>query len=481
MKATYQWTLFTALSLANEFPDDAAVREATTVWLANGKGIATEAFVNAKRGIATEAPRWTTINELRASLDDGSVWIDIARQDMIHYHATKYSERLGDPRYVAWIMPKFGAIQRVDLGDAKAIDKMVEEFRQSIGNSGGAAGDVTQVGEMAATEAMNTLIASISKAVWQPIQTRLDDSVKRLRLSPDGSLRLLPWAALTNDDSELLVQQYATTLFSSGRELAAPKRRSHAVATPPTVFSNPNFDQPIAEKRAAYEAVFRAAPPSGSDQRSLALDRDRLRAAPLPGTAIESAAILPSLERWFQRAPVQYRGRYALESIAKKMVSPPVVVFATHGFFVNDETKGFDPLERCGLLLSGCNDARSSIAGDDGVLTGTEITDIDLRGTELVVLSACETGIGRVEDGNGVAGLARSFRIAGAGSVVATLWQIPDFDTAKLMSDFFAEVAEGTAKDEALRRAQIKRIESRRSRNGAAHPYFWAGFTIGGR
>ncbi|MGB7324002.1 MAG: CHAT domain-containing tetratricopeptide repeat protein [Rubripirellula sp.] len=481
MTTTYQWTLFMALSLADEFPNDLAVREATAVWLANGKGIATDAFVNAKRGNQDNAVLWTTIDELRAAMDDQSVWIDIVRQDVIKFHAAQYSERLGDPHYVAWILPKTGDIQRIDLGDANAIDALVDRFRSLIGKSGGAGGEVASVGEIAATETIESVLAEVAKAVWQPIQMRLADDVKRLRISPDGALWLLPWAALPTDESEKIVQRYATTLFTSGRELVAPQAQSPASVTPATIFSNPAFDQPIAEKRAAYKAVFRTAPPTQSDQRSLAIDRVTLRATPLPGTAIESAAIMPSLQRWFSRTPIQYRGRYALESVAKQMVSPPVVVFATHGFFVDDESKSVDPLQRCGLLLSGCNDARSSIAGDDGVLTGTEITEIDLRGTELVVLSACETGVGRIEDGNGVAGLGRSFRIAGARSVAATLWQIPDFDTAKLMSDFFAEVATGTAKDEALRRAQLKRIESRQSRNGAAHPYFWSGFTISGQ
>jgi hypothetical protein len=170
----------------------------------------------------------------------------------------------------------------------------------------------------------------------------------------------------------------------------------------------------------------------------------------------------------------------ALKTALRDVKHPAVLVLSTHGFFLpapEDKTAVDNPLLRCGLLLAACNDKQ---APEQGVLTGLEVVGMDLRGTDLVVLSACETALGEVQQGEGVAGLRQCFQLAGADAVVATLWQIPDRPSAQQMARFFELLAQKKGKAEALAQAQRELIATRRKEAGAAHPFFWAAFTVTG-
>jgi CHAT domain-containing protein len=117
---------------------------------------------------------------------------------------------------------------------------------------------------------------------------------------------------------------------------------------------------------------------------------------------------------------------------------------------------------------------------DDGILTGMEIAGLDLWGTKLVVLSACQTGLGDVQQGEGVMGLRRAFLLAGARRVLATLWMVPDRETQELMSDFITRWKAGSPGVDALREAQLDMIAELRKKHGYAHPFYWAAFTMTG-
>jgi CHAT domain-containing protein len=141
-----------------------------------------------------------------------------------------------------------------------------------------------------------------------------------------------------------------------------------------------------------------------------------------------------------------------------------------------------NPLLRCGLALAGANRAGSVEQGSDGILTADEVLSLPLRGTELVVLSACETGLGEVKKGEGVYGLRRVFTQAGARSLVMSMWSVPDRETQELMVEFYRNAVSGKMdRCQALRQAALKQKEVVRQRYGQDHPYYWGAFVFLGQ
>jgi CHAT domain-containing protein len=175
-------------------------------------------------------------------------------------------------------------------------------------------------------------------------------------------------------------------------------------------------------------------------------------------------------------------------------------LFATHGFFLSDQQiktdriglpdrqpSGIeDPMLRSGLYFAGAN---RTLAGkpvpeglDNGVLTAMEAGGLNLRGTELVVLSACNTGLGDVKNGEGVFGLRRALQEAGAQSVLMSLWSVPDEETLDLMKLFYAKWLDGMEIHQALKEAQLEmREQVKMSHDGKDLPYYWGAFVLVGR
>ncbi|MEZ6133167.1 MAG: CHAT domain-containing tetratricopeptide repeat protein [Planctomycetaceae bacterium] len=423
-----------------------------------------------------KADPWVSASSVRGQLPFDSVFVNIARFDVAQVTSLKKDRE--PARYVAWVIPAAGAgeIHLVDLGPAQPIDQKVAAIRAQIQKT---LNDLPESDEAALETALQKSLNEISDLVLRPLEASLGDVVEVI-LSPDGSLWNLPWNALLMSDGRYLVEAFRTRYVLSGRELVAsiPER---AAISEPVLFADPDFDLSPDGVQAAQ-----------SENRHHLRFASTARFQRLSASAAEAVAIKPSVEAYSRINARVLLQKDAQEAAFKNLHRPRVLLLSTHGFFQKDpatasegaEASTFgNPLLRCGLALSGCNNRAKAIEEEteDGILTGLEIVGTDLRGTELVVLSACETGLGDIHSGEGVAGLRQAFQLAGAQSVVSSLWQVEDGETARLMSDLFRNIADGMNKSEALRQAQLTRIQKRRERFGSAHPFFWAAFTLTGQ
>jgi CHAT domain-containing protein len=437
-------------------------------------------------GSKAALPEWIELAAVRKALPADAVLIDIA-----HFRRRDFKARGGkkwhEARYAAWLSPKVGQVRLIDLGPAERIDAAIKRLRAAMQE---AAKHIKADGEEKAEQALRQHLDALSKLVLAPLLPHISASKKWL-VSPDGNLWLLPWEALTLPDGKFAVEKHLVSYLTSGRDLLPPPQ-AKVKATAPLVLADPDYDLDAGAARRASRRLLGSA-----DEATRALPGAfRLGAVRrLRGTAAEARAITPSLKAYTGMTPRVHTESEALEAVVKAARSPRVLVLCTHGFFLPDqevprddkgkpraEKKWENPLLRCGLLLAGCNNAAKATDGDDGILTGLEVVGTDLRGTELVVLSACETGLGEVQSGEGVAGLRQAFQLAGARAVVSTLWQVPDKQSARLMALFFQNLSGGKmSRAEALRAAKVKLIEERREDYAAAHPFFWAAFTLTGQ
>ena len=252
----------------------------------------------------------------------------------------------------------------------------------------------------------------------------------------------------------------------------------------------------LAELSGVNQQHTQVAPPSSpsiqSAQRAVDLSGGALN--PLPGTQVEVNAIEKLLkDSAWQVTP--YTGDRALKEVMDRLRSPGIVHVATHGFFLSDQQIAQksktsagqhapfeDPMLRSGLFFAGADRVRSGTAPtpglDDGVLTAYEASQLDLENTELVVLSACETGLGQQSNSEGVFGLRRGLQEAGADAVMMSMWPVPDRETQELMETFYVKWLGGLDKPEALRQAQLQEREVVRQRYGKDLPFYWGAFVL---
>ncbi|MBX3197288.1 MAG: CHAT domain-containing protein [Labilithrix sp.] len=397
-----------------------------------------------------------TIEAVQAAIPE-----DTALVEYVYYHARDTSSPVfatKEVRFVAFVLHRTGEPVAVDLGDAVPIGSAVSKLRWTLADRGDVLPHARRVHEL--------LVAPLAK--------HLRPSDTRVVISPDDDLNLVPFAALVDERGQFLVQAREITYVTSGRDLlriaaaSAEKRAS----TRPAVFGDPTFDGD-----------------GGASTGARAGDLDGARFPPLPGTAVEAKAVAELL------AAASATQRDATKSRLASVESPVVLHVATHGFFLKREreeaaanTRALEydpgapaavppprtasPLVRSGLALAGANQRSSA----DGLLTALEASSMNLDGTRLVVLSACETGVGETQVGDGVYGLRRALVVAGAESQLMSLWKVDDDATKSLMIAFYADLKAGSGRAAALRKVQLAMLADKTTE----HPYFWAAFIPSG-
>jgi CHAT domain-containing protein/tetratricopeptide (TPR) repeat protein len=339
-------------------------------------------------------------------------------------------KQFGASRYVAYVLGHSGGAQWKDLGPAEGIDRAVDRMRTALADP--ARSEVTRRAR------------ELHQLVLAPLEPMLADRA-HLLIAPDGLLHLVPFEALRTARGRFVLEDHLVTYLTTGRDLLRVSARRPAPGAS-AIFADPAFGPSPPQSVASF--------------------------ARLAGTSAEARRILTALPDAKIRS-----GAAASEAALKRLRAPQVLHVATHGFFQRGTARQApveNPLLRSGLALAGANAGGSR--GEDGRLTALEAANLDLWGTRLVTLSACDTGIGVVRNGEGVYGLRRAFLLAGAETLVMSLWPVSDLVTRDMMTGYYSGLKKGLGRGAALRRVQLHLMRQ----PGRRHPFYWASFIRAG-
>ncbi len=417
-------------------------------------------------------PRVVNVDQVAKALPPDGVLVEFQQYQSFDGKQPQ-DQRWGTPRYVALILRPKGSIQAVQLGEAKPIEEAIANALSATSQS---------------LDDAPARLAAVTRLVLDPLKPHLANS-RQWFLSPDGELNRVPFAALPSplNPSQALSNDVELRLLTTGRDLLRfqqPAAKSNASL----VLANPAFD--LRPGQGGSGAAVALAINSGLGQRRSS-SADGIRWAALPATTAEGTRIAAILGT----NPVT--GAEATVKRLQGTVSPRVLHIATHGFFAPDQAsklderlgglvesspmlagfKGEDPMLRSGLVLAGANQPTAD-PSDDGLLTASEATGLQLEGTELVVLSACSTGVGDIRTGEGVYGLQRALTVAGARSTLLSLWKVDDAATAAFMVAYYKRLKAGEGRAAALAATQA---DFRQHANTTwRHPYVWAAWQLTG-
>jgi len=421
-----------------------------------------------------------TLEQVQAAIPNDSVLVEYLRY--LHYSGKGTSES----RYGAVVLRSTGSAVWIPLGNTSDIEALVRRYQTLVRGS-------PDEDELSAN------LKALYQELWMPIQQILSDSTTRVIISPDGRLNFVSFATLLDSNNKFLAEKFAVQYVAAGRDLLPETKLSPNREV--VLFANPDFEF------MRTGALVQGEDPSsvGSDERLRGTEKrgmEGLSFDPLDGTQKESDTLSKMFRSW-QWETTDLSGAKATKAALLHLQSPYILHLATHGFFEpagpSDgefeqsqplsgnqnvlQSKFFEnPMHRSGLALAG---AQATINAwrrggvppteNDGILTAEDVSTLDLKGTWLVTLSACDTGSGEAKAGEGVMGLRRGFIEAGAKNLLMTLWPISDETTVQIMSNFYEAVHQTGNAPQALATVQRDWLVRLRQNQGLAKAVELAG------
>ena len=454
----------------------------------------------------------SVLRDIAAALPDGTALVSYYRFRRGNVTGAGQGRSLGmadrlTDSYAALVMSQASPDPIVlALGSAEEIDGMIFRWRRFTAQGAAPVASMRRAGD------------SLRRRIWDPVAVHLEGA-REVLVVPDQALHLVNLASLpTGDDCYLLETGPLLHYLSAEHDLldrrTERKRGAGLLIMGGMAFDALGPEHADQETGDAQRRPVRAAAESGRERiPELARQFENLRFKPLSGTAREAADIASLWnatcgDQQMEQDALLLLGRDASEGGFKKLApGRRVLHLAIHGFFLDSEDRssggpqrtpgepvenperenwsrsqlplpdGF-PLLCCGLALSGASRRSDARPGsEDGILTAEEIIMLDLSGVELAVLSACESGLGQVQAGEGVFGLRRAFELAGVEKVIMSLWEVDDKVAESWMKLFYRSWrARHSTIPEAVRLASLTLLEERREKQESTHPHFWAAF-----
>lgn len=403
----------------------------------------------AKKAITASVP------EVVAALPPGGVLIEFIR-----YRDYSAPGRFV-PRYGAVMLKSNEAPVFVRLDGAVKIEEGMAVYAKAVRSQ------VTD-------DVMQQFLTELGKSVWDPLVPHLPAAGQPVILSPDGALNFLSFATLLTAEGKFVGETWPLSYVSSGRDLLRESKPTREKSM--EIIANPDFQTPSTDVIAGERN------PGGAAMVSMRGVLSRIGLSPLPGTKAEEEALRDLITKEWKWNIASHLEREATEASVNAVKSPAILHLATHGFFLPQtgridalkRARGYwessggeggqggvslenfsdvvldNPMHRSGIALAGAGatlkewgSGRILDTANDGILTAEEMSRLDLAETWLVVLSACETGLGESQSGEGVLGMRRGLIQAGAQHLLLTLWPVSDRETAIFMVNFYGNLKAG--------------------------------------